>query len=165
MSAFRRNYFGHWWQYARQAGTGAPSSLRLRYDCKSRRRILHDYLSDSPVQAVNFGAPLAEIENQLLYLVPKGSTALLNALYLGITKIRSAKYSRRAILIVSDGGDNRSRYTEREVGRIAKEADVMIYAIGIYDRLFETKKQRLGPTLLADLSDLTGGRDCDREFQ
>jgi hypothetical protein len=44
-------------------------------------------------------------------------------------------------------------------GRIAKEADVMIYAIGIYDRLFETKKQRLGPTLLADLSDLTGGRD------
>jgi len=115
--------------------------------------------SDSPVQAVNFGAPPAEIENQLLYLVPKGSTALLDALYLGITKMRSAKYSRRAILIVSDGGDNHSRYTEREVRRVAKEADVMIYAIGIYDRFFETEEERLGPTLLADLSDLTGGRD------
>jgi Ca-activated chloride channel family protein len=115
--------------------------------------------SDGPVQVVDFDTPLEEIENQLLYLVPKGSTALLDALYLGLTKMQSAKYSRRAILIVSDGGDNHSRYTEREVRGIAKEADVMIYAIGIYDRFFETEEERLGPALLADLSGLTGGRD------
>ena len=58
----------------------------------------------------------------------------------------------------SDGGDNHSRYTEGEIKSQVKEADVMIYAIGIYDRYFPTQEERLGPELLSEISEVTGGR-------
>lgn len=72
--------------------------------------------------------------------------------------MKNAKHSRKAILIVSDGGDNHSRYSEREVHTFAKEADVMIYAIAIYEDFVDTEEERLGPRLLASLSEVTGGR-------
>ena len=54
---------------------------------------------------------------------------------MGISKMRHAKYAKKALLIISDGGDNHSRYTENEIKSLVKEADVMIYAIGIYRSL------------------------------
>jgi len=90
--------------------------------------------------------------------MPKGRTALLDAIYFGIGKMREAKYQRKALLIISDGGDNRSRYTEGEIKNLVKEADVMIYAIGTYDNYFSTEEERLGPQLLDDIAELTGGR-------
>jgi Ca-activated chloride channel homolog len=115
--------------------------------------------SDSPNERVDFETdPLGDISNKLAYLVPKGCTALLDAVYLGITKMRHAKYPRKALLIVSDGGDNHSYYTERELRNVVKEADVTIYAIGIYDHYFPTPEEELGPVLLDELSELTGGR-------
>jgi Ca-activated chloride channel family protein len=72
--------------------------------------------------------------------------------------MRQARYGRKALLIISDGGDNHSRYTESEVKNLVKESDVQIYAIGIYDRYFPTEEERLGPELLSDISELTGGR-------
>ena len=62
------------------------------------------------------------------------------------------------MLIISDGGDNHSRYTENEIKSLVKEADVMIYAIGIYDRYASAAEERLGPQLLSDITELTGGR-------
>ena len=62
------------------------------------------------------------------------------------------------MLIISDGGDNHSRYTEGEIKSMVKEADMMIYAIGIYDHDFPTEEERLGPQLLSDVTELTGGR-------
>jgi len=114
--------------------------------------------SDSPVQALDFDSSAEALQNALLYTVSKGSTALFDAVYLAIRKMESAKNPRKAILIISDGGDNHSHYTEREVRRIAREADVLIYAIGIYDNYVDTLEERLGPVVLADLSALTGGR-------
>ena len=72
--------------------------------------------------------------------------------------MREAKYPKKALLIISDGGDNHSRYTEGEIKALVKEADVMIYAIGIYDRYFPTEEERLGPALLGEITELTGGR-------
>jgi Ca-activated chloride channel homolog len=83
---------------------------------------------------------------------------LLDAIYLGVSKMRQAKYPKKALLIISDGGDNHSRYTEGEIKNLVKEADVMIYSIGIYDHYFQTEEERLGPALLSDISDLSGGR-------
>lgn len=114
--------------------------------------------SDTPVQISDFGASPDEIGNGLLGLVAKGRTALLDALYFAIAKMKNARYSKKAILIVSDGGDNHSRYNEHEVRALAKEADVMIYAIGIYQHLVDTEEERMGPMLLANLSEVTGGR-------
>jgi Ca-activated chloride channel homolog len=70
-----------------------------------------------------------------------------------------ARYQRKALLVISDGGDNHSRYTEGEVKSAFKEADVAMYSVGIFDRTFSTEEEMLGPELLRQLSDLTGGRE------
>jgi Ca-activated chloride channel homolog len=109
--------------------------------------LVHDFTDSSQV-----------IEEQIVLPVPKGRTALLDAIYMGIRKMREAKYSKKALLIISDGGDNHSRYSEGEVKSAAKESDVMIYAIGTFDRYVPTEEERLGPALLADLAQTTAGR-------
>src|SRR6266446_7802669 len=108
--------------------------------------------SDRPEELSDFTSSVEDIEGRLLYTVPKGRTALLDAIYLGIGKMRQAKYEKKALLIISDGGDNRSRYTEGEIKSLVKEADVLIYAIGIYDSYFQTEEERLGPQLLDDIA-------------
>jgi len=114
--------------------------------------------ADRPEQVTDFTRSVEDIEGRLLYTVPKGRTAMLDAIYLGLNKMRQARYGRKALLIISDGGDNHSRYTESEVKNLVKESDVQIYAIGIYDHYFPTEEERLGPQLLSDITELTGGR-------
>src|SRR5271156_1817549 len=114
--------------------------------------------SDKPEEIADFTSSVDEIQGRLLYTIPRGRTALLDAIYLGITKMRQAKYPKKALLIISDGGDNHSRYTEGEIKSMVKEADILIYAIGIYDHYFPTEEERLGPALLSDITELTGGR-------
>jgi len=114
--------------------------------------------SDEPEEITDFTSSVDEIQNRLVFAVPRRRTALLDAIYMGITKMRQAKYAKKALLIISDGGDNHSRYTENEIKSLVKEADVMIYAIGIYDHYASAPEERLGPQLLSDITELTGGR-------
>jgi Ca-activated chloride channel homolog len=114
--------------------------------------------SDEPEEVSDFTSSVDEIQNKLVYAVPRKRTALLDAIYMGVSKMRQAKYAKKALLIISDGGDNHSRYTEGEIKSLVKEADVMIYAIGIYDHYFATQEERLGPELLSEITELTGGR-------
>jgi Ca-activated chloride channel homolog len=114
--------------------------------------------SDRPEELSDFTSSVDEIQGKLLYTMPKGRTALLDAIYFGMSKMRHAKYQKKALLIISDGGDNRSRYTEGEIKSLVKEGDTLIYAIGIYDQYFPTEEERLGPQLLDDITQLTGGR-------
>jgi len=114
--------------------------------------------SDKPEEISDFTQSMEEIQGKLLFTAPKGRTALLDAIYLGISKMRQAKYPKKALLIISDGGDNHSRYTESEIKSMAKEADMLIYAIGIYDHFMATEEERLGPALLSEIAELTGGR-------
>ena len=114
--------------------------------------------SDEPEAVSDFTNSIDEIQNKLVFAVPRHRTALLDAIYMGISKMRQAKYAKKALLIISDGGDNHSRYTENEIKSLVKEADVMIYAIGIYDRYASALEERLGPQLLTEITELTGGR-------
>lgn len=114
--------------------------------------------NDKPEEISGFTSSVEDLQNKLLFTAPRGRTALLDAIYLGISKMRQAKYQKKALLIISDGGDNHSRYTEGEIKSMVKEADCLIYAIGIYDHYFPTEEERLGPTLLADITEITGGR-------
>ena len=114
--------------------------------------------SDQPEVISDFTSSVDDIQGKLIYTAPQKRTALLDAIYMGVTKMRQAKYPKKALLIISDGGDNHSRYTENEIKALVKEADVMIYAIGIYDRYFASEEERLGPALLGEITDLTGGR-------
>src|SRR5207302_7680518 len=114
--------------------------------------------SDEPEAVSDFTSSVDEIQNKLVFTTPRKRTALLDAIYVGVSKMRQAKYPKKALLIISDGGDNHSRYTESEIKSQVKEADVMIYAIGIYDRYASAVEERLGPQLLSDITELTGGR-------
>jgi Ca-activated chloride channel homolog len=114
--------------------------------------------SDAPEVVSDFTSSVEEIQNKLVFSVPRKRTALLDAIYMGVSKMRQAKFPKKALLIISDGGDNHSRYTEGEIKALVKEADVMVYAIGIYDRYFQSQEEQLGPALLSDIAELTGGR-------
>jgi Ca-activated chloride channel family protein len=114
--------------------------------------------SDEPEVVNDFTSSVDDIQGKLVFTVPRRRTALLDAIYMGVSKMRQAKYPKKALLIISDGGDNHSRYTEGEIKALVKEADVMVYAIGIYDRYFQTQEERLGPELLGEIAELTGGR-------
>ena len=114
--------------------------------------------SDEPHVVTDFTNSAEEIEKELVFMRPKGRTSLLDAIYLALRKMKQAKYEKKALLIISDGGDNHSRYDEKEVKGAAKEADVMIYSIGIFDRYVPTMEEQRGPDLLSEIAEPTGGR-------
>jgi Ca-activated chloride channel homolog len=114
--------------------------------------------SDKPQLISDFTTSIEKIQGQLVYTIPQGRTALLDAIYLGINKMKQAKHPKKALLIISDGGDNHSRYTESEIRNLVKEADVQIYAIGIFDSSPATEEERTGPAMLSEVTDVTGGR-------
>jgi Ca-activated chloride channel homolog len=102
-----------------------------------------------------------EIQNRLTFTQAKGRTALLDAVHLAINQMKKAKNPRKAILILSDGGDNSSRYTESEIRNIVREADVQIYAMGIFEPAGgrgRTAEELSGPGLLTEIAEQTGGR-------
>ena len=80
-----------------------------------------------------FTTNLEEIQNRLTFTQSKGRTALLDGVYLALHQMKKAHNPRKALLIISDGGDNSSRYTESEIKNLVREADVQIYAIGIFE--------------------------------
>jgi Ca-activated chloride channel family protein len=102
-----------------------------------------------------------DLQSAMLPASAKGKTALLDAIYLGLNQMHIASNGKRALLIISDGGDNSSRYTEKDIKRIVREADTQLYSIGIFDP-FEyrsrTPEELNGPTLLSETTELTGGR-------
>jgi Ca-activated chloride channel homolog len=113
-----------------------------------------------------FTQNLEEIQNRLTFTFSKGRTALLDAVYLGLHTMKQAKNPRKALLIISDGGDNNSRYTEAEIKNLVREADVQIYAIGIYEEgpaRQRTPEENAGPALLTTIAEQTGGRQYEVE--
>ena len=89
--------------------------------------------NDRPELTVHFTPDTEEIQNRLMFTQSKGRTALLDGVYMAMNEMKKARNPRKAILIISDGGDNSSRYTESEVRNVVREADVQIYAIGIFE--------------------------------
>jgi Ca-activated chloride channel homolog len=114
--------------------------------------------NDRPAVIVDYTSEVDDVEARMVMLKPENRTALIDAIYLGVDKLKQAKYERKALLIISDGGDNRSRYTEGELRRIVRESDVQIYSIGIFDQYAPTTEEQLGPVLLTDICEMTGGR-------
>jgi Ca-activated chloride channel family protein len=114
--------------------------------------------SDQPRLAADFTSVPEDLEKVLLFTRPKGQTALLDAIYMGLRKMKDARYGKKALLIVSDGGDNHSRHGEREIKSAVKESDVMVYGIGTFDRYMPTVEEARGPALLAEIAEPTGGR-------
>jgi Ca-activated chloride channel family protein len=114
--------------------------------------------NDRPQLSADFTKSVEDIQGKLVYTVPQGSTAMLDAIYMGVSKMKDARNSKKALLIISDGGDNHSRYTENEIKSMVKEADVQIYSIGIFSLAPAQPEEIAGPALLTEISQVTGGR-------
>src|SRR5579863_4389621 len=105
-----------------------------------------------------FTPSVDDLQDRLMYTGAHGMTALLDGIYLGLSQMRGAHNTKKALLILSDGGDNHSRYSETEVRKYVREADVQIYAIGLFEHEAPTPEEKAGPGLLSDLTMMTGGR-------
>jgi Ca-activated chloride channel family protein len=117
--------------------------------------------NDQPKLIVPLTQDYEEIQNQLTFAQSKGRTALLDAIFLAMHEMKKSKKNRRALLIISDGGDNSSRYTEAEVKNLVRENDVLIYAIGVFEPYGvrgRTPEESSGPGLLTEVAEQTGGR-------
>lgn len=96
---------------------------------------------------------------QLMLVQPKNNTALYDAVYLGVERVTRGSHNKRAILIISDGQDNSSRYNFGEVRRLMKESDVVTYSVGIMDRGDSASSYGMqGQAFLDEISSVTGGK-------
>jgi VWFA-related protein len=116
--------------------------------------------NDRPELVVPFTRNTEEIQNRLTFTQSKGRTALLDGIYLAMNHMKKATNPRKALLVISDGGDNSSRYTESEIKNAVREADVQVYAIGIFEAMgarSRTAEEMAGPGLLNEVAEQTGG--------
>jgi VWFA-related protein len=117
--------------------------------------------SDSAKVSVGFTTKPSEIQDALKKAQPGGLTAMLDALNLALREMKKATNSRKAIVVVSDGGDNHSKYTAAEIESLVREADVQIYAMGVFEPSLPfglTPEEISGPKLLSEITAQTGGR-------
>jgi len=117
--------------------------------------------SDKAELAHEFTSQLDQMEAKLASLQPNGLTALLDAAELALREMKKARNARKAIVIVSDGGDNNSKYSAGEIQSLVREADVQVYAMGVFEPTLMiglSKEEVSGPRLLSQLAEQTGGR-------
>jgi Ca-activated chloride channel homolog len=117
--------------------------------------------SNQPRLAAGFTSSVEEIESILPAAKVGGHTALVDAIDFAIATMQEAKHSRRALVVVSDGGDNHSRHTLKHLERDVQEQDLLIFGVGLYDHSSATPEAILGSQLLTELSDKSGGAAFD----
>ncbi len=128
--------------------TSHPSDEYFLIAFNSRAQLLLDRTRDGDA-----------VLRQLTLVKPKDNTALYDALYLGAERVTRGSRQKKAILIISDGQDNSSRYNFREVKRQIKETDVVVYAVGILDgRDASSMTGMQGQSYLDEITSITGGK-------
>ncbi len=142
-------------------GKASQAAVGLLHSANPEDEFFLIEFNNKPAITVAFTHDIDDIHAALTQAKTKGQTSLLDAIHLAIFEMKSARYERKALVIVSDGGDNHSRHTEREVKNAMFEADVEVYAMGIFDDPGShprTREERNGPRLLDELATQTGGR-------
>jgi Ca-activated chloride channel homolog len=112
--------------------------------------------SDKPTEVFDFTSDISRIQSRFMFSKAKGRTALYDAVYRGLTKLEDSNNQKRALLLITDGEDNRSRYTFSNVREFVKEKDVQMYAIGITGGWADASAEQ-GRSLLRDLAAISGG--------
>lgn len=102
--------------------------------------------------AKDFTDQSSSLENEAAFQKAGGTTALYDAVYMGLDQIKRGTHEKKALIVISDGEDNSSRYTSAEIREFAKEMDVQVYAIGQIGPL------GTGSSELQRIVNITGGR-------
>jgi Ca-activated chloride channel homolog len=141
-------------------GKARQAALQFLKTANPRDEFFMVSFNDHAELTSRFTSSVDELQNRMMFTAAKGQTALLDAIYLGLSQMRGAGNGKRALLVISDGGDNHSRYNERDIRNFIKEADCQLYIMGVFDvnDMQRTDEERYGPTLLSELAEMTGGR-------
>ncbi|PYU22596.1 MAG: VWA domain-containing protein [Acidobacteria bacterium] len=115
--------------------------------------------NNRPELKSSFTSDIEQLQERTMSLKPRGRTSLLDAIYFGVAQMKSARYDRHVLLVISDGGDNHSRHDETEVRNLLRESDCQLYGLGIFDAhdASSITEDREGPRLLSELAETTGG--------
>jgi Ca-activated chloride channel family protein len=149
---------------ASKIGEAKEAALQFFKSANPEDEFLLVTVSEHAQLSSGFTTSIEALGNSLLSRSAKGRTALLDAVYLGVSEMRNAHSAKRALLIISDGGDNNSRYNERDIRRLVREANTQLDTIGIFDPVgyrSRTPEELNGPSLLSELTELSGGRAFD----
>jgi len=119
---------------ARFLDTGSPEDEYFLVEFSSRAKITEDFTTD-----------VSRLRDHLALVPPQGDTAMYDAVYLALSKVRKGQNPRKALLLITDGEDNHSHYSRHDIREFARESDVQIYSID------------LGRALIGELSSMTGG--------
>lgn len=129
-------------------GTSHPSDEYFLIAFNNRAQLLLDRTRDGE-----------SVLQKLTLVAPKNNTALYDACYLGIEKVTGGTRQKKALLVISDGQDNASRYSFNEVRRLMKESDVTVYAVGILNGGDAGSSLGMqGQSFLDELASVTGGK-------
>lgn len=123
---------------------------------------------DAAKLSVGFTGHTEEIQSALKNAQPGGLTAMLDGINTGLHEMKKAKNPRKAIVIISDGGDNHSHYTAAEIESLVRAADVQVYAMGVFEPILSfglTPEEISGPRLLSEIATQTGGRAFSAALQ
>lgn len=107
--------------------------------------------ADRPELVEDFTTDLTKLEKRIFSTSARGLTPLFDAVQMGLDKIQSARNTKKALLVITDGEDNNSRSTFSEIRELTRHQDVQIYAIGLVGTV-------QGQTTIKDLVETTGGR-------
>jgi Ca-activated chloride channel homolog len=141
----------------------AKSVIRAFLDaCNPEDEAFLYTVSNRPETDAGFTNNFNSLVERMVFTNAGGSTALVDTIYAAMLRTRSARYPRKALLVISDGMDNHSRYSSRELIAAAVEADVQIYSVSLYDpprnkKPIELQEERNGIFFLEELTRKTGG--------
>jgi Ca-activated chloride channel family protein len=128
--------------------TGSPDDEYFLVAFNSSAALLQEFTTD-----------ISRLQNHLIFAQTSGMTALYDAVYLGLETLNQGINTKKALLMITDGEDNHSRYTFSNVREFVKESDVQIYSIGIVDSYgSQLGLGRAGRSNINELSETTGGR-------
>src|SRR2546425_13162147 len=114
--------------------TGTPDDEYFLVEFSNRARLAEGFTSD-----------IRRLRDRLSLTPAEGATALYDAVYLGLSKLKSGQNPKKALLLITDGEDNHSRYSRGDIREVVRESDAQIYVID------------LGRALIGDLAEMTGG--------
>jgi Ca-activated chloride channel family protein len=114
--------------------TGTANDEYFLVEFSSRARLAEGFTSD-----------IRRLSDRLSLTPAEGSTALYDAVYLGLSKLKSGQNPKKALLLITDGEDNHSRYSRGDIREVVRESDAQIYILD------------LGRALIGDLAEMTGG--------
>jgi Ca-activated chloride channel family protein len=125
--------------FAREAAvkfleTGTPDDEYFLVEFSNRAKVAEGFTTD-----------INRLRDLLAFAPAEGATALYDAVYLGLDQVKRGQNPKKAILLITDGEDNHSRYSRGDIREYVREADAQIYVID------------LGRALVGDLADMTGG--------